>query len=114
MKREKKRDTMKHPIYVEDDYGHHVYKANGKVLTDIKSVEIDGVHYGVTSHLVEVDVHEMGRHDTFDAKRYFIKYERKKAELFDFCSFDPEDDWFDDEEPAKFEVRTLDVTYEEN
>jgi hypothetical protein len=105
-----KEHTMKHPIYVEDDYGHHVYKANGKVLTDIKAVEIDGIHYGVTSCLVEVSVSEMGYHDIFDAKRYFIKYERKDVELFDFCWFDPEDEWFADEGPAKFEVRAVEVT----
>jgi sporulation protein YlmC with PRC-barrel domain len=105
---------MKRPIYIEDNYGHHVYKANGKVLTDIKAVEIDGVHYGVTSRLVEVSISEMGHHSTFKTKRYFIKYEREEVELFDFCWFDPEDEWFADEGPATFEVRTLDVTYEEN
>ncbi len=105
---------MKHTIYVEDEYGHHVYKANGKVLTDIKAVEINGVHYGVTSRLVLVHMSEMGHHSTFKTKRYFFKYERNEVKLFDFVWFDPEDEWYADEGPAKFEVRTLDVTYEEN
>jgi hypothetical protein len=114
MNREERELAMKHTIYVEDEYGHHVYKANGKVLTDIKAVEIDGVHYGVTSRVVEVSVSEMGWHSIFDAKRYFFKYEREEVELFDFCWFDPEDEWFADEGPAKFEVLALEVTYEEN
>lgn len=25
---------MKHPIYIEDNYGHHVYKANDIVFDD--------------------------------------------------------------------------------
>ena len=48
---------MKHPIYVEDDYGHHVYKANGKVLTDIKAVEIDGIYLAAYRPSVS-DVHD--------------------------------------------------------
>ena len=84
------------------------------MLTDIKTVEIDGIHYGVSIRQVEVSISEMGYHDIFDTKRYFIKYERKEVELFDFCWFDPEDEWFADEGPAKFEVRAIEVTYEEN
>lgn len=102
---------MKHPIYIEDNYGHHEYRADGKVLTNIKAVEIDGVRYDVTSRLVEVSVSEMGYHNVFDDKRYFIKYKNKESELYDFCWFDPEDEWFADEGPAKFVVRTIDVTF---
>jgi hypothetical protein len=100
---------MKHTIYVEDDYGHQIYKAGGKVLSDIKAVTIDDVLYSVTSRVVEVSVSEMGHHNKFNAKRYFIKYKNKKVDLFDFCWFDPEDEWFADEGPAEYEVLAVDV-----
>lgn len=105
---------MKHTIYFEDEYGHHVYKAGGKVLTDIRVIEIDGVRCDVTSRLVDADVSEMGRHSTFKTKRYFVNHKGPNGigfiPLSDFCWFDPEDEWFADEGAAEFHVVAIEVT----
>jgi hypothetical protein len=100
---------MTHPLYFEDDYGHHVYTAGGKVLTDIKSVMINGALCKVTSRLVEETVFEMGHRNTFKTKRYFVKYGGVTTGLDEFVWFDPDDEWFEDEGEAEYEVLAVEV-----
>jgi sporulation protein YlmC with PRC-barrel domain len=100
---------MTHPIYFEDEYGHHVYTSNGKVLTDIKSVMINGVLCDVTGRSVEVTVMEMGHRNTFKTKRYFVNYGGVTAGLDEFVWFDPDDEWFEDEGEAEYEVLAVEV-----
>jgi hypothetical protein len=111
---------VKHPtIYLEDSYGHHIYKIGDKVLTDIKSVMIDGVLYPVMSRIVKVSISEMGHHSSFRTNRFFIKYKVKTDKgtrstkvmgLDEFVWFDPEDEWFADEGPAEHEVLAVEYS----
>jgi hypothetical protein len=97
-----------HTLYVEDNWGVHIYYANKIKLGAIIKVDIDGVKYSVLPRIIEETVHEHGHIHKFKTQRWFVKLKTKSAkgnsstkltDLYDLVGVDPDDEWYDDPPP---------------